>query len=240
MNKLLIIVGTVAGLVLLVPVISYVSMHGYHLSDSQELWAQFGDFFGGLLNPVYALLAFLALLYTISLQSAELRQATKEFRRSADSMQKQLDHYEDAAKKEDLYRIIKDIDDDLEKIYGTVVSPEGQQPALSIGHVVHEGFRLRNSSEKSGSYRQFLDMASSSGSLVESVYLQLALAGGNLYKYLIMYQEIAGRENYVSDYYRYKYFMLGQLLKDTGNVDEAICEYFLSSIDINVQQGHQK
>ena len=167
MNKLLIIVGTIAGVVLLIPVVSYISIYGYHLSDSQELWAQFGDFFGGLLNPIYALLAFLALLYTISLQSAELRQATTEFRRSADSMQQQLDHYKDAAKKEELYKIIKDIDDDLERIYEIVVSPEGQQPVLNIGHVVHEGFRLRNSSEKSGSYKRFLAIASSSGSVVE-------------------------------------------------------------------------
>jgi uncharacterized membrane protein len=239
MNKLLIIVGTIAGVVLLIPIVSYISMYGYHLSDSQELWAQFGDFFGGLLNPIYALLAFLALLYTISLQSAELRQATTEFRRSADSMQQQLDHYKDAAKKEDLYKIIKDIDDDLEKIYETVVSPEGQQPVLNIGHVVHEGFRLRDSSEKSGSYQQFLAKASSSGSVVESVFLKLALASGNLYKYLIKYQELAGEENYVSEYYRYKYFMLGQLLKDAGNIDYEICEYYLSSVEIDVQQGHQ-
>ncbi|GAB6043725.1 hypothetical protein [Endothiovibrio diazotrophicus] len=240
MNKLLIIVGTIAGAVLLIPIVSYISMYGYHLSDSQELWAQFGDFFGGLLNPIYALLAFLALLYTISLQSAELRQATTEFRRSADSMQQQLDHYKDAAKKEDLYKIIKDIDDDLEKIYETVVSPEGQQPVLNIGHMVHEGFRLRNTPEKSGSYKQFLAIASSSGSVVESVFLRLALASVNLYKYLIKYQELAGGENYVSEYYRYKYFMLGQLLKDAGNIDDDICEYYLSSVARNVQQGHQK
>lgn len=69
--------------------------------------------------------AFLALLYTISLRSAELRRATVEFRRSADSIQQQIDHYKDATKKDDLYKIIKDIDDELEVIYGTVVSPEG-------------------------------------------------------------------------------------------------------------------
>lgn len=240
MNKLLIIVGTIAGVVLLLPIVSYISMYGHHLSGSQELWAQFGDFFGGILNPVYAFLAFLALLYTISLQSAELRQATTEFRRSADSMQQQLDHYRDAAKKSDLYKIIKDIDDELEKIYGTVISPKGEQASLNIGHLVHEGFRLRNSTEKTASYKQFLDIASSSGSMVESVFQKLALAGGNLYRYLIKYQRISGGENYVCEYYRYKYFMLGQLLKDVGNVDGEICEYYLSSVDMGVRQCYKK
>lgn len=240
MNKLLITVGLVAGLILLIPITSYILVYGRHLSDSQELWAHFGDFFGGVLNPIYALLALLALLYTISLQSAELRQATTEFRRSADSLQQQLDHYRDASRKEDLFKIIKNIDDDLEKIYETVVSPEGQIPVLKIGHVIHEGFRLRNSSDKSGSYEQFLNLASSSGSVVESVFMKLAVASGNLYKYLKKYQEIAGGESYISEYYRYKYFMLGQLLKDAGNIDKDIYEFYLSSVDIDVQQGHQK
>lgn len=214
MNKLLIVVGTIAGVVLLIPIVSYVSMYGYQLSDSQELWAQFGDFFGGLLNPIYALLAFLALLYTISLQSVELRQTTTEFRRSADSMQQQLDHYKDTAKKEDLYRIIEDIDSDLEKLYETIVSPEGEKPVLNIGHVVHEGFRLRNSSEKSGVYQQFFTVALSSGGVLKSVFLKLTLSSKNLYKYLIRYEELAGGENYVSKYFR-------------------------SSPEIDLQQGHQ-
>lgn len=238
MNKLLIIVGTVAGVVFLIPIILYISIHGYHLSDSHELWAQFGDYFGGLLNPIYALLAFLALLYTISLQSAEMRQATKEFRRSADSMQQQLNHYKNSARKEDLYKIIKDIDEDLKKIYEIVITQEGQQPILNIGHLVHEGFRLRDSLEKSESYKQFLSVASSSGSVVESVFLKLALASGNLYKYLTKYKDLAGNGNYVSEYYRYKYFMLGQLLKDAGNIDKNIYEYYLSFVEFKAQQDH--
>ena len=234
MKKLLITVGVLAALILLVPIASYTSIHGYTLSSSHEAWAQFGDFFGGLLNPVYALLAFLALLYTISLQSAELRQATTEFKRSADSMQQQLDHYKVSAQKDDLYKIIKDIDHDLERIYETTVGHDGQLSALNVGHIVHEGFRLRNNAAKSSSYHMFLKMASTSGSVIESIYLKLALTSSNLYEHLTKYQEIAGEYNYLSQYYRYKYFMLGQLLKDAGNVDRKICDYFLSSIKTNV------
>lgn len=229
MNKLLVTIGIIAGLVLLVPTISYMLMHGYNLSTSQEVWGQFGDFFGGFLNPIYALLAFLALLYTISLQSAELRQATAEFRRSADSMQQQLDHYKNAAKKEDLYKIIKDVDDDLEKIYEVTVGASDNKTVLNIGHIVHEGFRLRYSSIKTVSYQQFLSVALDSESVVGSVFLKLALASGSLYRYLIKYQELAGDQNYVSEYYRYKYFMLGQLLSDAGNIDKEICEFYLSA-----------
>lgn len=85
-NRVLISIAVVAGLFLIVPVASYINMYGDNLVYSHEKWAQFGDFFGGVLNPVYALLAFIALLYTINLQRTELRQARNEFRRSADAL----------------------------------------------------------------------------------------------------------------------------------------------------------
>ena len=37
-------------------------------------WGQFGDYFGGVLNPLFGLGGFIALLYTVHLQSNELRE----------------------------------------------------------------------------------------------------------------------------------------------------------------------
>lgn len=230
MNRFLLCVSIAAGLVMLIPVIFYITTYGYELSESQAVWAQFGDFFGGILNPIYAFLAFLALLYTISLQAAEMRLATAEFRRSADSMQKQLDRGVDAAKKDDLYKIIKDVDSDMAALYEQVVSPDGFLPKLKITHVVHEGFRLRKSKVKSKSYSDFLLQASTSGTLVEAAFFQLSKAGGNLYRHLMLYQELSGKDNSVTEYYRYKHFMLGQLLKDSGKVDVSVCNFFLSAV----------
>lgn len=42
---------------------------GYSISDSLEQWGQMGDFFGGMLNPILAFASFIALLYTIRIQS---------------------------------------------------------------------------------------------------------------------------------------------------------------------------
>jgi hypothetical protein len=47
------------------------------LSSSPEQWGQFGDFFGGTLNPIYALLAFMGVLITIHLQAKQLEEAEK-------------------------------------------------------------------------------------------------------------------------------------------------------------------
>jgi uncharacterized membrane protein len=48
-----------------------------------------GDFFGGILNPIFALLAFLALLTTIILQAKELKATRKELKKSAEAQKKQ-------------------------------------------------------------------------------------------------------------------------------------------------------
>jgi uncharacterized membrane protein len=48
-----------------------------------------GDFFGGILNPIFAFLAFLALLTTIVLQASELKATRKELRKSAKAQKKQ-------------------------------------------------------------------------------------------------------------------------------------------------------
>lgn len=78
-NSLIIIALIVIPLVLVAG--GYAFFFGYisnrSLSGSPEQWGQFGDFFGGTLNPVYALLAFIGVLITIHLQSKQLELAEK-------------------------------------------------------------------------------------------------------------------------------------------------------------------
>lgn len=52
-------------------------------SDKQEVWGNFGDFLGGVLNPIFGLFGLVALLITISLQTKELEATHIELRRSA-------------------------------------------------------------------------------------------------------------------------------------------------------------
>ena len=67
----------------------YVWKFGTGFSTSQEVWGQFGDFIGGSLNPLFALTALFALLYTIVLQSAELKRSTKQLEKSASALDNQ-------------------------------------------------------------------------------------------------------------------------------------------------------
>lgn len=64
-------------------------LRGYVISDEIEHWGQMGDFFGGMLNPLLAFSSFIALLYTIRIQSDELKLTREEFAKSAEA-QKEL------------------------------------------------------------------------------------------------------------------------------------------------------
>jgi len=55
---------------------------GLSLSGNQEIWGQFGDFLGGIVNPAVGLATVLLLLITVILQRKELRNALEEMRNS--------------------------------------------------------------------------------------------------------------------------------------------------------------
>lgn len=48
------------------------------LDKTQEVWGQFGDFFGGTLNPFLSFLGLIALVLTLALQSRQLELAKVE------------------------------------------------------------------------------------------------------------------------------------------------------------------
>lgn len=52
------------------------------LSDSQEVWGQFGDFVGGTLNPMLAFLSLIALVLTVSMQRRQLDISRAELKNS--------------------------------------------------------------------------------------------------------------------------------------------------------------
>jgi hypothetical protein len=59
------------------------------LAIGKSSFGEWGDFFGGVLNPIFTLLTFTGVLITIVLQQTELRESRAEMRRSADALQEQ-------------------------------------------------------------------------------------------------------------------------------------------------------
>lgn len=65
----MIVISLISGVAL-----RYISIFSTEISESQEVWGQFGDYFGGILNPILSFCAFLALLFTLH----EQRQSSKD------------------------------------------------------------------------------------------------------------------------------------------------------------------
>lgn len=57
------------------------------LAETGALWGQFGDFVGGLLNPLMTFLSFLALCITIVLQNVQLRHSANELELSRKALE---------------------------------------------------------------------------------------------------------------------------------------------------------
>jgi uncharacterized membrane protein len=77
----------------IVAIIYFCNFHG-SLSNTQAEWGTFGDFMGGVLNPVLSFLGLIALLATLFFQSEELEisrrdaiESRKELSRSAEAQE---------------------------------------------------------------------------------------------------------------------------------------------------------
>lgn len=56
----------------------------------KSTFGEWGDFFGGVLNPILTFLTFMGLLITIVIQQTELRESRRELKRSADALSEQV------------------------------------------------------------------------------------------------------------------------------------------------------
>lgn len=76
-------------LALFVDVVLYSLHFPGGIGNNHSRWAEFGDFLGGTLNPLFALLGLLGLLLTIGLQSRELKNSTRELANSVRALNEQ-------------------------------------------------------------------------------------------------------------------------------------------------------
>ena len=126
MNTRPVTIAALVSAVLVLAVAGYYALNfGPKVSSDTGTWGQFGDFFGGTLNPVFAMLAFLALLWSIALQAAEFERASSHL-----SDQVRLARGEAEAARRDrlsqeLLEVIKDLDARINAVLATTVSSEG-------------------------------------------------------------------------------------------------------------------
>jgi hypothetical protein len=71
-----------------------IAVWGYFYPDFFRDNGEWGDFFGGMLNPVLSTATFLGVLLTIRIQMEELKDSRVELRRSADALESQITNLE--------------------------------------------------------------------------------------------------------------------------------------------------
>lgn len=89
-TRLLAWLGGLAALAVLIVLSAYFGKFGPQgLSGEQSVWGQFGDYVGGILNPLIALAAMIVLIYGVYLQRQELSATKAELARSNEIMKLQ-------------------------------------------------------------------------------------------------------------------------------------------------------
>lgn len=80
---------SIAGAIIVFVFGFYVANFPFGISADQNSWGTFGDFIGGILNPLLAFMGLIALLYTIIIQSTELKETRKELNKSSKALNAQ-------------------------------------------------------------------------------------------------------------------------------------------------------
>jgi uncharacterized membrane protein len=89
------------------------------ISKNPSDWGVFGDFFGGILNPLIAIAALITLIRAVKLQKSEFL-ATRN-------------HLENEAKKNELYRLISGLEQKIESHLQIEVKNDAGEEVLTFG-----------------------------------------------------------------------------------------------------------
>ncbi len=87
---------------------------GYSLSSDPTLWGAFGDYIGGLLNPVVAFFAFVLLAKSVRIQQTELRKSTEALAEAGKAQNNQVAVRKAAGMIDALSTLISAIDSDID------------------------------------------------------------------------------------------------------------------------------
>ncbi|QUN41755.1 hypothetical protein KEH56_20625 [Burkholderia cenocepacia] len=190
----------------------YVFQFGTHLANNHTAWAEFGGYFGGVLNPIFALLAFFGLLWSIVRQGNEFRISLQSVR-------------EERARN-DLLHVIKEIDARIENILDIDISGRGSI-RIEIRQMSSEAQRLRRGSGSSPAYAEFLKIARVPGTVVEAPVRELVYLVSREREFLESY--VAHQQGFYSptlSYYADKCAALMDMLEDLGGLPVETRAFF--------------
>lgn len=178
------------------------------LSGDKSDWGAFGDFFGGTLNPLFALFAFLGVLHSLRIQMNQTEQLAVDKQGA------------------EILTVIKDLDARLERLMVSSVGWNGPD-ALLIHHMIAESERGRGPIEGSDAYAQFVSIARQNGTMVEATVREIRACVIAMHDFTLRYpREDKGKYAPIIDYYILKTSRVVTMLRDVGGLPEAVCSFY--------------
>jgi hypothetical protein len=212
--------------------ILYILAFGTTRSGDPAIWGQFGDYFGGVLNPLFALAAFLSALWSISLQQREARVASKQLAAQTEIALKELETFSSERLGEEFLHVIRDIDQRLSTLLLEVISPPHSSPALTISQMVAEADRIAMYGGSSLAFTQFLHVANAPGSVVEAPVREIKYLVNKLREFLELYSKHKAKGFApVLVYYADKADQLMNLLEAIGGMPPETRAFFATVSD---------
>ncbi len=149
----------IAIILILVVFVFYIIVFSDGLSNEQGHWGLFGDYFGGILNPILSFITIIVLVFTlrlgyqtlviskeelekatdmlklakeeIKLTQVALEQSKEEVQLAREATQRQVEHLEKESLKIEISTILKEIDSDIQSIFNIIVDFDS---AFRYGH----------------------------------------------------------------------------------------------------------
>jgi hypothetical protein len=103
-------------------------------------FGEWGDFFGGVLNPILTFLTFMGLLITIVLQQKELRESKNEFKKSADALLDQSDSFRKQNFESTFFKLIEKFEEQSVHLIRIYIDDKTVKQYVTSRDIRHFGF----------------------------------------------------------------------------------------------------
>ncbi|WP_234778815.1 hypothetical protein [Pseudomonas amygdali] len=208
------VVVTLLGVMLLVAEL-YNFQFGFNPSDEKADWGTFGDYFGGVLNPIIGMLGFVGILNSLHMQQNQLVSMKRD----------QL--------AEEVLDAVKDIDARMTMALavwvGTTTNggPFAKLTDLLVSHMAFEGRRGAKALGDSAAYAEFIKTCNMTGSVnsvpvneIRRLVIQL--------RDLVRHHPSHSRDEYspVLFYYVSKAAELMPMLEDIGDMPAQVAAFY--------------
>lgn len=195
----------------------WAAFQGLPISQHQDIWGQFGDYIGGLLNPALSFLALIALLFTIVQNQTELEETRKEAARSADALALQVEHFQRKERVDELVRLIERLHEDIGKVMEIELTTDVQTPGGPVTITEHIGYIL--SGESKNTYL-FIPGTPQPGNYFNSI------AGwiDELAEYLEQYTVLT-HSKILPRYYALRCTPAARVLVEEHHLDQSVVDY---------------